>query len=155
MLDQLLPQLIQQCQTDKRPLTLLMIDVDHFKSLNDSLGHAAGDEMLRSVGQIIQSTIRGGDFGCRYGGDEFAVILPGCDLNHSKRASDRLESLVQSLSETYKIARRPRLSIGACSLDELKDVTALNLIKSADERLYKVKEARRGIPTAKTPPRAA
>jgi diguanylate cyclase (GGDEF)-like protein len=150
MLDQLLPHLINQCQTDHKPLTLLMMDVDYFKKLNDSLGHAAGDEMLKSVGQIIQSTIREGDVGCRYGGDEFVVILPGCEIAFSKRVSDRLESLVYSLSETYKLANRPRLSIGVCSVDELKEPTAANLLKIADERLYKVKQARRSLVAAKT-----
>jgi two-component system, cell cycle response regulator len=150
MFDQLLPQLISQCQTDHKPLTLLMMDVDHFKKLNDTLGHAIGDEMLKSVGQIIQSTIREGDFGCRYGGDEFVVILPGCEIAASKRVSDRLESLVYSLSVTYKIPNRPRLSIGACCVDELKEPNAANLLKIADERLYKIKQARRAPATGKT-----
>ena len=150
ILDQLLPQLMNQCQADHKPLTLLMMDVDHFKKLNDTLGHAAGDEMLKSIGQIVQSTIREGDFGCRYGGDEFVVILPGCEIADSKRVSDRLESLVHSLSETYKIANRPRLSIGACSVDQLKEPNASNLLKIADDRLYKIKEARRSLAAGKT-----
>jgi diguanylate cyclase (GGDEF)-like protein len=155
MLDQLLPQLIQQHQSEHKPLTLLMMDVDYFKNLNDSLGHAAGDEMLKSVGQIIQSTIRDGDFGCRYGGDEFVVIMPGCDAAQTKRVSDRLESLVSSLSETYKVAQHPRLSIGACSLEELKEPTAANLLKIADERLYKSKESRRILAAPKPADKAA
>jgi diguanylate cyclase (GGDEF)-like protein len=155
LLDQLLPQLIQQSHAEHKPLTLLMIDVDHFKKLNDTQGHAAGDEMLKSIGQIIQSTIRQGDIGCRCGGDEFVVILPGCNFEQSRRVSDRLESLVHSLTETYKVAQRPRLSIGTCSTDELKEVNAVNLLKAADERLYKNKEARKATPPPKATPHAA
>ncbi|HEY1922190.1 MAG TPA: GGDEF domain-containing protein, partial [Tepidisphaeraceae bacterium] len=62
MLDQLLPQLITHCLTGHKPMTLLMFDMDRFKALNDTLGHVAGDEILKSLGQIIQSTIREGDF---------------------------------------------------------------------------------------------
>jgi diguanylate cyclase (GGDEF)-like protein len=155
LLDQLLPQLIQQSQADRKPLTLLMIDVDYFKKLNDTLGHAAGDDLLKSIGQIIQSTIRHGDIGCRCGGDEFVVLLPGCEVAQSKRVSDRLESLVQSLTETCKVAQRPRLSIGACSTSELKELNAVNLLKVADERLYKTKEARKASLIAKATHHAA
>jgi diguanylate cyclase (GGDEF)-like protein len=155
MLDQLLPQLIQQGHTERKPLTLLMIDVDHFKKLNDTLGHAAGDELLKSIGQIIQSTIRQGDIGCRCGGDEFVVLLPGCTVEQSTRVSDRLESLVQSLTETYKVPQRPRLSIGISSTNDLKEPTAANLLKAADDRLYKTKEARKAPSAQKATPHAA
>ena len=80
MLDQFLPQLISHYTAEHKPLTLLIFDVYRFKDLNDSLGHVAGDELLRSVGQIIHSTIREGDIGFRCGGDEFAVVLPGCEV---------------------------------------------------------------------------
>jgi diguanylate cyclase (GGDEF)-like protein len=143
MLDQLLPQLITHCVAEHKPLTLLMFDMDRFKALNDTLGHVAGDEVLRSLGQIIQSTIREGDFGFRYGGDEFAIVLPGCEAAASKRVTDRLHSLVQALGGTFKASLRPRLSIGVSTLGELAEPTGINLIKRADERLYECKAARK------------
>ena len=148
MLDQLLPQLIAHCAMEHKQISLMMIDVDHFKALNDTLGHPVGDELLKSIGQIIMSTIRESDFGCRYGGDEFAVLLPGCEPAVARRVGERLESLVHSLAETYKVARRPRLSIGVCAITELAEPTAANLIKRADERLYEAKAHHRATAPA-------
>ncbi len=148
MLDQLLPQLIAHCATEHKQISLMMIDIDHFKSLNDTLGHPAGDELLKSIGQIITSTIREGDFGCRYGGDEFAILLPGTEPVVARKAGERLQSLVHSLVETYKVARKPRLSIGVCAITELSEPTAANLLKKADERLYEAKTHHRGAAPA-------
>jgi diguanylate cyclase (GGDEF)-like protein len=155
MLEQLLPQLIAQCQNDHKDLTLMMIDIDCFKQFNAALGPAAGDEMLKSIGQIIHSTVREGDFACRYGGDEFVLLLPGCTPQASKRVSDRLDSLVNSLAETYKASARPRLSIGTCSLEELPDPSAAAFLKRADEHLYKVKESRKQTSQSRLPASAA
>jgi diguanylate cyclase (GGDEF)-like protein len=147
MLDQLLPQLIAQLQTEHKSMALIMIDLDYFKNLNDTLGHAAGDELLKSIGQIIQSTIRNGDFGFRYGGDEFVLLLPGCEAAVATRIGERLASLVGSLGKTYKLAPGPRLSVGISTLAELPQPTAAALLKRADDRLYEAK-AKRGKSTA-------
>ncbi|MGA2440032.1 MAG: GGDEF domain-containing protein [Tepidisphaeraceae bacterium] len=155
MLDQLLPQLVSQSLAERKPLTLMMVDVDHFKELNDTLGHTAGDDMLRSVGQIIRSTIRDSDFGCRCGGDEFAIILPGCQVSVAKRIGERLESLVHLLVESYKVTRRPRLSIGISTLEEQPEPTAANLLRRADERLYESKGVHRTPVAPKAAPEAA
>ena len=150
MLDQLLPQLITQFQTEHKSLTLIMIDLDYFKKLNDTLGHAAGDEMLKAVGQVIHSTIRDGDFGFRYGGDEFVLLLPGCDAAISKKVCERLQSLVSSIGKTYKLAQSPKLSMGISNLAELAEPNAANLLKKADDRLYETK-ARRNHPSPASP----
>src|SRR5690606_14641280 len=71
MLDQCLNQLVDECRAGRRALCLLMMDADYFKQLNDTLGHAAGDDLLRSIGQIIRSALREQDLAFRYGGDEF------------------------------------------------------------------------------------
>jgi diguanylate cyclase (GGDEF)-like protein len=150
MLDQLLPQLMTHCIAEHKPLTLLMFDMDRFKTLNDTLGHVAGDEILKSLGQIIQSTIREGDFGFRYGGDEFASVLPGCEAAAAKRVTDRLHSLMQALGGTLKPGLRPGLSIGLSTLAELSEPTSINLIKRADERLYEAKGAKKPLAIAES-----
>src|SRR5207244_8958378 len=76
-LDSFLPQAVQKCLGSKTELCLLMIDVDHFKKLNDTLGHPAGDALLKSIGQIIRSTARGEDVAFRFGGDEFSIVMLG------------------------------------------------------------------------------
>jgi diguanylate cyclase (GGDEF)-like protein len=111
--------------------------------------------MLRSVGQIIHSTIRESDFGCRYGGDEFAIILPGSEGAVAKRVGERLQSLVHSLVEGYKLARRPRLSFGISTLEEQGVPTASNLLKRADERLYESKWIHRTTVAPNAAPEAA
>jgi diguanylate cyclase (GGDEF)-like protein len=147
MLDQFLPQLITHCQSSRRPLTLLMFDMYRFKELNDSVGRMAGDEVLRSVGQIIHSTIREGDVAFRYGGDDFVVVLPGCEPAAAKRVIERLQSLVQALatgsSGLKTLAARPRLSIGISTLSELDEPTATNLLQRADQRLAESTAAKR------------
>jgi diguanylate cyclase (GGDEF)-like protein len=154
VLDQQLPQLVETCRARSVDLALLMIDVDHFKLLNDTLGHQAGDEMLRDVGQIIRSSIREQDAAFRCGGDEFVVILPGCGSDGGQALAERLCSLVIGLTRTFKVLKAPKLSIGVACLSDLSDPTPHNLMQEADKRLYAVKSAREPKPRPKTAPAA-
>jgi two-component system cell cycle response regulator len=77
-----------------KPTTIIMADIDHFKRINDSLGHAAGDEVLKEVGRRLKSDLRPYDVVGRYGGEEFLIILPGCDLTTGARRADELRNLV-------------------------------------------------------------
>jgi diguanylate cyclase (GGDEF)-like protein len=143
-LDELLPRLIDHCRAAGDDLSLLMIDVDHFKPLNDNLGHAAGDEMLRSIAQIIRSGVRTSqDAAFRCGGDEFVVVMPGCAAASAQALADRLAALVANLARTVRVTPRPGLSVGVCSITELPSPTALSLIQEADRRLYEVKHRRK------------
>jgi len=146
MLDQLLPQLVNQCRSEGTMLAMLMIDVDYFKDLNDTLGHAAGDDLLRSLGRIIFCALRQQDAAFRFGGDEFVVLLPGCNRETARTVSDRLQSMMRSLCKAYKVPRLPRLSIGICTLADLAEPTAQNLLRRADEMLYACKSTRRRLP---------
>jgi len=127
------------------PLSLLMIDVDNFKSLNDTLGHAVGDDLLRAIGQIIRSTIRGNDLAFRCGGDEFVILLPEVSVKGAQALIGRLESLVDALAKTYKVPRKPRLSIGMSRFDEQARITPQELMESADKALYRLKSERKGL----------
>lgn len=148
MLDQYLPQAVRHCVADGQPLALLMIDVDNFKDLNDALGHAAGDHLLQSLGQLIHSTVRDADAAFRCGGDEFVVVLPGSDTAAARAVAGRMQSLMAALANTLKVAKRPHLSIGICTLADLTDPTAENLLARADELLYAQKPSRKAMALA-------
>lgn len=141
-MDDHLPQAVERCRAARTDLCLLMIDVDHFKQLNDACGHPAGDELLRNIGQIIRSTIRDGDVAFRYGGDEFAVVLEGQTESSGRALADRLRSLVDALARTIKVTPSPHLSIGIATLDQVSPKEASILLQAADQSLYEVKKAR-------------
>jgi diguanylate cyclase (GGDEF)-like protein len=137
MLDQYLPIVVDRLRGGD--LCLLMVDIDYFKSLNDTLGHGAGDTMLRSVGQLIRSTIREHDLAFRYGGDEFVILLPQSRRDAGEALSQRLCSLVSEVGRTYGLPRPPGLSIGVTLLADRPDATPAQLIADADAALYVVK----------------
>jgi diguanylate cyclase (GGDEF)-like protein len=142
-LDETLPRMIEQSVAENKSLALLMIDVNHFKDLNDTLGHAAGDQMLRDLGRIIASTIRDKDMAFRCGGDEFVVVLNNCGEAPAKKVATRLQSLVDALAAPLKLPpNRPvGLSIGLCTLEDLPEPTADAMLHCADELLYAAKAA--------------
>ena len=147
-LDEMLPQVFNQSRTNGGLLCLLMVDVDDFKLLNDTLGHAAGDMLLRDLGQLIRSSIREVDMGFRYGGDEFVIALPGCVRRDGETLCTRLISLTDGLTKPLRVPRPPRLSIGVIALDEVMpqlgdDPSATGLLRLADEVLYNNKVARK------------
>jgi diguanylate cyclase (GGDEF)-like protein len=143
LLDQHLPPIVERCRVSKSHLSLLMIDVDYFKVLNDTLGHAAGDELLRDIAQIIRSTIRENDVAFRYGGDEFIVVLEGFDAEAGAALGDRLVSLVDALAQTLRVDPRPRLSIGVATIKDLAKATPTSLVQEADRLLYEEKRNRK------------
>ncbi len=119
------------------PLSLILMDVDDFKSINDELGHAAGDETLREIAQLLMNHSRGINVLCRYGGDEFAVLLV-----ETPRAGALLyaERMRQALAD-YPLShgRRVTASFGVASLPEDVDTTTEDLVRAADEALYAAK----------------
>ncbi len=141
-LDTALTTVTEQYKSTGTNFALLMIDVDHFKPLNDTLGHAAGDQLLRELGQLIRSTLRGNDQAFRCGGDEFVVLLHACDFDAGTLIARRLELLVKRLTEPLKVACPPQLSIGVCALSEVNPPTADAFLQTADARLYKAKGKR-------------
>lgn len=143
-LDDLLPRLIDSCRSKIEDLALLMIDVDCFKQLNDQLGHAAGDDFLRTFGQLIRSSLaRNTDMGFRCGGDEFVIVLAGCPTDKARLFADKLSTVVTSYAKTIRSNPRPGISIGLCSISELPSPVASELLKEADRRLYENKQQRR------------
>lgn len=121
-----------------RPLTLLMVDIDHFKWINDSMGHPAGDHALRTLGRFLQTVFRNTDCVCRFGGDEFAVIFPETSKEEVARLAERLRVQIASLFPDESLRRGLTASIGVASLPGDAD-DADSLLKAADEALYRAK----------------
>jgi diguanylate cyclase (GGDEF)-like protein len=125
----------------RRPLSILMVDMDHFKSINDTYGHDKGDTVLRKTAQILKAACRDEDIVARYGGEEFIILLPETDAEGTRAVAQRIHDELRKL---YVLPDRSiTLSIGVASYPaaDVKDV--LSLIKCADQALYSAKNAGR------------
>ena len=126
----------------KHQLTVVMIDIDHFKAVNDTHGHLVGDEVLREFGQRVGESCRAGDLLARYGGEEFCLLLSGTDGDEAEAVANRCRIAV--CEKPFETASGPldiTASFGLACLDVDKDETGLELINRADQQLY---EAKRG-----------
>lgn len=134
-------------------LSLLMIDIDHFKLLNDTLGHQAGDERLRDVAETLQAcAVRATDVVARYGGEEFAAILPGASPTEALAVAEAMRAGVEDLALASPAPDgRVTVSIGAARLTEIETDTGQRLIERADAALYDSKHAGRNRVTAAWP----
>jgi len=121
------------------PVSVLLLDLDAFKSVNDELGHAAGDETLRGMAEILLRHSRGINVICRYGGDEFAVLLVETSKSGARLYADRIRYVLSSYPFAHR--RRVTASFGIASLPEDVAPTADDLIRAADEALYAAKRA--------------
>ncbi|HTR27580.1 MAG TPA: sensor domain-containing diguanylate cyclase [Terriglobales bacterium] len=124
----------------QRPVAVLMLDLDHFKRFNDTFGHSAGDRALASIAEILQRSVRVDDVACRYGGEEFTLILPECSL---QQAMIRAESIRARVAESHSQregnpADPITVSLGVAAFPETTDRVDL-LLKLADEALYQAK----------------
>jgi diguanylate cyclase (GGDEF)-like protein len=121
----------------QRPLSFVMMDIDHFKQINDGYGHATGDRVLEQLGRALQGLIRPGDLAARLGGEEFGVLLPDTTLAHAFRVSRRLRSVLRALShEAPDGSTLPvRLSLGVATLRPA-DAGPADLMSRADAALY-------------------
>ena len=133
------------------PAALVAIDIDHFKEVNDTYGHAAGDEALRLLGRLLLSALREGDVAARIGGEEFTVLLPGGDLRLAMEVAERLRALVES--RTFRAAGAERRLTISCGVSAFPYPSAHpeNLVPAADAALYEAKGAGRNCVVAARP----
>jgi len=132
---------IQRSRRNKTVVSLIMIDIDHFKNYNDTLGHRAGDEALEKVGTILKSSVREDDIVNRYGGEEFAIILPGMEKESIHILAERIRENVEQTAffkEEVQPGRRLTISLGGATYP--LDAENFNeLVKKADKALYRSK----------------
>jgi diguanylate cyclase (GGDEF)-like protein len=133
-----LEEQINLCKKNNLKLSIIMLDLDHFKEINDEYGHLVGDEVLALVGETIKRSIRDTDFAGRYGGEEFLIILPDTDLEKAIVIADRIRSNVEKIEVNEKL--KVTISGGIKQLDE---ESILEYVKSADALLYKAKHGGR------------
>ena len=126
-----------------RSLSLLVIDIDHFKDVNDTHGHQVGDMTLRAVGHAVTSCVRGGDIAARYGGEEIVVVLPETRLEQAVLTAERLRRVIAEQVVTFREARvQVSVSVG-CAEQSATDEDEHRLFDRADQRLYAAKSAGR------------
>jgi len=136
-----LSALVEQAASRGKPLTALVLDIDFFKSINDTYGHDAGDDVLREFATRIRKSIRGIDLACRFGGEEFVIVMPETDMGVATIVAERLRRRIAS--EPFAIQQgassiEVTISIGLAALDA-GDVNAGNILKRADQALYRAK----------------
>jgi two-component system cell cycle response regulator len=135
-----LETLTQQAHLRGKPLTLMMLDIDFFKSINDSYGHESGDDVLREFATRVRKSIRGIDLACRYGGEEFVVVMPEADPGVATMVGERLRRAVAC--EPFTVDRGGKrvevtISVGVATLECGESVA--DLLKRSDQALYRAK----------------
>ncbi len=130
-----LEEQFQVAMRNKQPMSLILMDVDHFKQYNDTYGHQAGDEVLRRVAEILKEGVRDGDFVGRYGGEEFVVVLPRTDTENAIAVAERVRRSIESAEWTL---RPVTASLGVASVRPDME-TRQEVIEAADQALYEAK----------------
>jgi diguanylate cyclase (GGDEF)-like protein len=139
-MEETLKREISRVTRNKEPLGLIMIDIDHFKQFNDTYGHTAGDMLLKSIGDFFRDGIRREDIACRYGGEEFVLILPGSSLENTFRRAEQLHEYIKRVRVRHRggFISSVQVSMGVVVFSEHGNSAEL-LLESADKALYKAK----------------
>ncbi|NJL50552.1 MAG: diguanylate cyclase [Blastochloris sp.] len=152
--DMAIARLIADAEASGEPLSLLIIDIDHFKKFNDTFGHLTGDQVLRLVALTVKQNVKGQDIAARYGGEEFVVLLPHTNSRHAITVAEHIRKAVMGKElmkrSTGESLGRITISIGVAT--RRRGDTAASLIERADRYLYKAKNSGRNRVAAETEP---
>jgi len=141
-LDQELRRANEAYERYKTDFSVSFVDIDHFKVVNDTYGHEAGDVILSTIGKILRKYARQADFVARYGGEEFLIILPSIDIKQAFYFSDKIRTIIESFKFMYK-GERINITISAGISQRSKQKTVKETVEAADKMLYKAKESGR------------
>jgi two-component system, cell cycle response regulator len=126
---------------EEKPLTVILADIDHFKKVNDTLGHAAGDEVLKEVARRLKTDLRPYDVVGRYGGEEFLLVLPGCNLSNGARRADDIRKVVGGCPIVTRYGTTTAtVSMGVTAADSDRAQNASDFLHEADVSLYAAKK---------------
>jgi two-component system, cell cycle response regulator len=133
--------LVEQAGARSRPLSVLVLDIDFFKAINDSYGHSAGDDVLKEFSRRLKKAVRGIDLACRFGGEEFVVVMPDTSIAMATVVAERLRKRIAG--EPFRISQNTRavqatISIGIAAMRSIEDRPS-DIIRRADEALYRAK----------------
>ncbi|HEX4055256.1 MAG TPA: GGDEF domain-containing protein [Tepidisphaeraceae bacterium] len=158
-MEQLLQRELALCDRHNQSLSLVMIDLDHFKEINDTHGHAAGDHMLKAFADCVRITLRKTDLAFRYGGDEFVIALPQTPLYQAQQVVQKLRQAFMTVDFSDAIThldKRPTLSIGVAERNKPANILTLTtLLAAADQALYAAKNSTRNCVKVFEPIQAA
>jgi diguanylate cyclase (GGDEF)-like protein len=138
-----LPQEWNDCLRRGTPLAVLVVDLDHFKRINDRHGHAVGDEVLRQTAATLRRTSRGADFIARYGGEEFVVLIPDCDAAGAVARAEAIREAVAALAVTFRTTTLTLTASIGVALASPSQATPVEAFDQADQALYRAKGAGR------------
>ncbi|MBV5323311.1 GGDEF domain-containing protein, partial [bacterium] len=139
-LEETLERELRRAARKQVPLGIIMLDIDYFKNVNDTQGHAAGDALLKELGKLLKEQTRYADIACRYGGDEFVLILPEASLDATRGRAEDLRDKVGRLHVEYrdKILEPITISLGVAVFPD-HGATGKEVLESADIALYRAK----------------
>jgi diguanylate cyclase (GGDEF)-like protein/PAS domain S-box-containing protein len=131
---------LHRAARNQTPLSVILMDLDHFKRFNDTFGHEAGDLLLCEVGGLLKSSVRGGDILCRYGGEEFLLVMPEATLDAAQQRADLLRDKIKQLALVYQgqPLGRVTMSLGVAAYP-LHGHAATDIVRAADRALYRAK----------------
>lgn len=146
-LDNHLPSMFEKAQGTNKPLSLVMCDIDHFKAVNDTHGHDVGDEVIQEFSRRIKKNVRNIDLACRFGGEEFVIVMPETDVTLAKIVAERIRTeiaLHPFVVENGAKQISATVSLGIASIEDAND-SPEKLLKRADIALYQAKRAGRNV----------
>lgn len=136
------PSLLKQCYKKELPASIVMFDIDHFKKINDEYGHAGGDAALQHVAELLKNKLRRSDISCRFGGEEFAMLLPNTTLDEAVVTAEKIRELIASSPVVYSRKDIPiAASFGVADLGETID----EVLNNADTAMYRAKKGGRNL----------
>lgn len=141
--EEVFPKQLELCERTGQFASLMMVDIDHFKKVNDQYGHTLGDEALRHIGILLRRNLRATDLCARYGGEEIIVLMPGSEASQAKLTADRLRENIAASPMNLPGGRQLELRVSGGIAQWHPGIRLVDLIRAADQALYRAKEGGR------------